>query len=104
MTDFDIPEDLQVRGRRLWESATAENEFSGAEFELLVEACRVADVLEVLAGDMDKLVEARHQRALLRQLVVTLGLQLDDDGQSKTQWGTSMAQRRWHGKRGNTSE
>ncbi len=42
------PGGLGARGRRFWRGVTAGFELSEAELELLVEACRLLDTLEVL--------------------------------------------------------
>lgn len=89
----DAPSDLapRGRGRRFWRAVTADFEVSGADLELLGEACRVLDELEslreVLARDGPTSMGSKGQvvthpalgalnqsRAELRRLIDQLGI------------------------------
>lgn len=47
------PAGLGAAGRALWRGTTADFEFSAPELALLAEACRVADRLAAIAGELD---------------------------------------------------
>ncbi len=85
------PAGLQVEGKRLWRSVTAEFdlEIEPRKVQILAQACRVADVIAELdeAADQARLTvkgsmgqqvispfiaEARAQRSLLAQLLARL--------------------------------
>lgn len=77
------PAGLESAGRRLWRAVTSDYELTGAEREILLLACRTADVCTLLeaecATDADgsptrALVELRQQRMALTRFLVALRL------------------------------
>jgi hypothetical protein len=85
----NAPDGLGPRGRRFWRSMHADYDYSDAETELLVEACRVLDNVEALAAVVaaegptstgskgqtvthPALQELRQQRLLLSRLLPQL--------------------------------
>lgn len=89
------PRGLKTGGRRLWLAVVDDYNLDGQGLELLAQACRTVDVIAALdavvaaEGTMSTssqgprvhpaLVESRQQRSTLRQLVGSLGLDLDDE-------------------------
>src|SRR4051812_16747276 len=111
------PAGLAARGRRFWTQTVGVYELSDSELNLLAEACRTLDQLEVLAaqvtadgtmipGAAKQLVlhpaigEARAQRVVLHRLLASLQLP-DEDGASVPTTTTMRARRanvvRWAG-------
>jgi hypothetical protein len=79
------PKGLQAPGRRLFREITGRFELDAAESAILLQACRTADSLEVLQGELDAagvvddagrpspvLAELRQQRLVLARLVAAL--------------------------------
>lgn len=120
MSDVKIPKapaGLGARGRKFWRSTLADFELSGAEQEILAEACRTLDDLDRLAGLVAEhgsmvigsqgqpvlnpaLTEARGQRLALHRLVAALQLPDADDEPIPTavqMRGKKAAQTRWRG-------
>lgn len=111
------PPGLAARGRRFWRATLAEFTLSGAELEILAEACRTLDDLDRLAemvkthgatvaGSQGQpvvnpaLTEARGQRAILHRLVAALQLPDGDEEPIPTAVqlrGRRAAQARWRG-------
>ena len=87
------PKGLGTRGRRLWRRVTTDWEMGPGELELLVEACRVADLLEDPAILADPR-EARQQRELFGRLIGRLSLEEPEDA-AATQLGRRGAAVRW---------
>lgn len=96
--DSGVPDGLKSNGRRLWESVNAAYELSEHEANLLLQAARTVDVLDLLQSLVDcdgpvldsptglrthpALVELRQQRIALARLLAALGLPtgVADDG------------------------
>lgn len=86
-------------GQALWESLTTRFTFTEEEQRLLVEACRVADRLDALAGIVDEcgvivggkpnpaLVEARQQQIVLARLVAALRIPDEQGDQPQRRGG-----------------
>ena len=91
---MNAPDGLAERGAQFWASVTDGFELTGAESELLAEACRTLDDLDRLAEAITRdgamatgaagqpvvhpaLTEARGQRLALHRLLAAL--QLEDD-------------------------
>lgn len=86
---------LKSAGKGLWRAVVDEYDLDGQGLELLAQACRTVDVIAALdavvarEGTMSTssqgprvhpaLVESRQQRMALRQLVGSLGLDLEDE-------------------------
>ena len=99
--DTDCPDGLKWSGRRLWQATIAEYELTEHETNLLLQACRTVDVLDLLAAHVDvdgpiidgpsglrthpALIELRQQRIALARLLAALGLPtgVADDGPKK---------------------
>lgn len=120
MSEMKIPKapaGLGARGRKFWRSTLADFELSGAEQEILAEACRTLDDLDRLAGMIAEhgsmvtgsqgqpvlnpaVTEARGQRLALHRLVAALQLPDADDDPIPTavqMRGKKAAQTRWRG-------
>lgn len=111
------PAGLATRGRKFWRTTVADYELSAAEIELLTEACRTLDTLDVLdaacrtlgatvlgsAGQPvgnPALAEARGQRLVLHRLVAALSLpdpELDSLPTTTSIRATTAAAARWAG-------
>lgn len=109
------PTGLGPRGRRFWRGTVGEFDLSGAELEILAEACRTLDDLDRLAemvaengatvkGSQGQpvvnpaLTESRGQRLALHRLVSALQLPDADDAPIPTaaqMRGKRAAQVRW---------
>jgi hypothetical protein len=94
------PAGLGPAGRARWRQLTAELEFQPHELVILEEACRVVDVLARLRRRRPSPktdVEVRLQQEQLRKLLG--GINWPDDGADKplSQWGRTLAHRRWRG-------
>ena len=110
------PPGLGLRGRRLWRESWATYTFNVAEEALLEQACHVADTIDVLVAavkDQPATVtgsrgqvrpnplhrEIREERALLKNLLGSLGLPNDDpdswEGLSTSERGRRAAMARW---------
>ncbi len=111
------PKGLGLRGRRLWRAAWRVWEFNVLETTLLEQACRVADTIDALIAAMEAvpnvvvegskgqprphplLKEVREERALLKNLLMALGIPDDDptswDGLSASERGRRAALARW---------
>jgi hypothetical protein len=110
------PAGLGQRGRQLWKHVTAAYELSAPETELLVEACRSADLCEQLQELVDQggltsigskgearanplLTELRAARLVLLRVLASLDLP-DDAGEptvlpTRTVGGRAGARARW---------
>lgn len=85
-----MPPGLKTSGRRLWSAVVDEFDLAEHEVSLLVQACRTADALDGLQGELDAdgpivespqgrkahpaLPELRQQRIAYARLLVALGL------------------------------
>lgn len=96
--ETDCPEGLKWGGRKLWEATVADYELSQHETNLLLQACRTVDTLDLLQAHVDvdgpvidgptgpkihpALVECRQARITLARLLAALGLPtgVADDG------------------------
>lgn len=103
------------RGQAFWQSTRDKYELTDGELEILAEACRTLDVLDVLAAEIatngpmtvgasgqpvvhPAVGEARGQRLALHRLLAGLSLP-DSDGQTirsaRSIRGTTAARARW---------
>jgi hypothetical protein len=108
------PKDLNATGRAFWRSVLAAHEANPAELQLLHEACRTKDELDVMAERVASespvvagskgqprphplLAEIRQHRRLLDQLVVALGLPLESEvvGRRRSAAAKRAADERW---------
>jgi hypothetical protein len=114
MTDAKVPRALagtKASGRRLWASILAEYELEEHELALLKEMVRTVDMLDDLAGIVDRdgpvvrgpglaprahpaLVEARQLRIALARLAASLRLPAGDEDSADAKVGTRRPQRR----------
>lgn len=101
------PAGLASSGRRLWRSVMADYELDCHEELLLLEACRCADRLDALAGELTgsvlttngrgevqahpAVVEARAQSLTLARLLASLRLPTDDVAGRPQRRGASRA-------------
>ena len=99
--DTETPDGLKWSGRRLWESVVTDFELSVHELNLLLQACRTVDVLDILQAHVDcdgpvldsptgvrthpAVVEIRQQRIALARLLAALGLPTGVDDDKKAQ-------------------
>lgn len=82
------PKGLQAAGRRLWRDVTARFELDAPELAVLTAACRTADLLDVLAVDLDaNAVEHRQQAITLSRLVASLRLPDEEGGRAQRRSG-----------------
>lgn len=96
MEEPKTPTHLLAAGRELWKASLADVEFSPQELSILEEACRTRDNVRALDAAVRKdgvmiassqgsrlhpaIAEARQQRRVLAQMLVTLQIPgLDDD-------------------------
>lgn len=111
------PRGLGARGRTFWKRIHVDIEFSDAETELLVEACRTLDHLNTLdesikehgamiPGSQGQLVvnpavtEVRQQKLVLHRLLSALNIPEEDAPLSaKSVAATHAARTRWGGGR-----
>jgi len=108
------PKDLNAAGRAFWRSVLSDFEPNSAELQLLHEACRTKDELDVMvaavaaespvvAGSKGQprphplLAEIRQHRRLLDQLVVALGMPLESEvvGRRRSAAAKQNADARW---------
>lgn len=100
MSTTKPPTGTKAAGRRLWKSITDEFDLDEHELQLLVQACRTADLCDDLQTVLNRegtmtagrvhpaAVELRHQRLTLARLVVALRVPLgaeDDQAPQRTQ-------------------
>jgi hypothetical protein len=99
--DTETPDGLKWSGRRLWEATVSDYELTVHETNLLLQACRTVDTLDLLQAHVDVdgpvldgptglrthpgLVELRQQRIALARLLAALGLPTGVDDDKKTQ-------------------
>jgi hypothetical protein len=100
-SEIDCPEGLRWGGRRLWESVQSEFELSTHEENLLLNAARTVDLLDLLEAHIScdgpiiqsptgprthpAVIEARAQKIALARLLAAVGLPtgVGDDGQKQ---------------------
>ena len=100
MSDPKKPEGLGEAGSTLWDSLVGEFELGPHEVRILIDACKVADVIDrcdqqaandplIAMGSMKQpvinpaIAEARVQRALLANLLSKLKLPLSDEREAE---------------------
>lgn len=92
--ETDCPDGLKWNGRKLWQATVAEFELSEHETNLLLQACRQVDILDLLQAHVDvdgpvidgptgprihsALIELRQGRIALARLLAALGLPTGD--------------------------
>lgn len=112
-----VPPGLDSRGRAYWEATTAAFDLTDSELQMLIEACRIMDRLDLLdtairadgpmvTGSAGQpvvhpgLTEARGQQAVLHRLLAALQLP-DEDGEVIPATATLRARKaaatRWQG-------
>jgi hypothetical protein len=105
------PTGLKSRGRALWRTFQSEFDVTETEEQLLVEACREVDLLDVLEQELchggvwgtgsqgqrvaSPLVNAINQsRTILTRILAQLAPD-DEDASTVSRGATAMAQARW---------
>jgi len=90
---------LKPRGRRFFDAITTEFDPSPSESELLLEAARTIDLLELLAADEDPraIREARQQRLVLGRLLAQLQIPADRIDSPTSVRARHAAESRWAG-------
>jgi hypothetical protein len=90
------PKSLKARGKILWRDLVLEFEFDAQELDLLLETCRVLDMIDALSGAIEAdgmmiegsqgqsvlhpaVAELRQQQAAFARLVTSLNLQSETD-------------------------
>lgn len=112
------PKGLQPRGRKLWKELHARYEFDPHEAEAVLEVCRTLDVIDLLAGAIQRdgamimgsqgqmvlnsaVAELRQQRASYARLVAQLNLDGAESGEGmkspRSASASATAKRRWAG-------
>lgn len=114
MTFSEPPEDLLAPGVKLWKAVHTEFDPNAVELQLLYELCRTTDELDrmsravalespVVPGSKGQprahplLTEIRQHRRLVDQLVVALGMPLEDEtvGRRRSAAAKQSADARW---------
>lgn len=92
------PADLKTAGKALWRRVSlSEIDFRVDELHLLTQACRIEDVLAELRRkpkDPKARVEIRLQTELQRKLLTSIDWP-EDDSTDLSQWGRTLALKRW---------
>ncbi len=109
-TEHPAVADLGPRGRRFWTETSAQYEFDAAEAELLVEACRLLDLIERLHAEVDRegtttlgssgqpvrhpsLAALHDARGLLTRVISALNIPAAEDTASTA--GRALVAARW---------
>jgi hypothetical protein len=103
MTAKPAPSDLQKRGRATWRAVFGRYELNPVEELLLHELCRIADVLDRLAGELANDVTAggvsELEKLLKTAVLLSRRLALPDDlaARQRTWSAEKAANTRWKG-------
>jgi hypothetical protein len=103
MTAKPAPQDLKKRGRATWRAVHARYELNPVEELLLHELCRVADVLDRLAGELAVGVTANAvnelEKLLKTAVLLSRRLALPDDlaATARSASAVNAANTRWKG-------
>lgn len=111
-----VPRGIGKSGRKLWREMTADYELSPAEYRLLEDACREADLIDLIQAEIDGddfdlttfgsmgqtvasplLAEVRQHRSVMKALLSAIKLP-DEDSSSSGERSTkarAAAQSRW---------